>query len=375
MGEAMAIQQEQSIDLKDAQIVAWIRDEKDKNPFASGDPPLKPGFIELHRQSMGRSAPQKFSWAVQEVWGVRDANGQHVSTFEVHIPCVQEVTIETISVISVSGNASQAARDAILDSFGSYDPASGIDPHEWARKSIPADDPQGFGLFDVRQKYRLEKAGAVWSDRSAFEAIRDRIDRGGAAEGPQKYACFFISDSQVSEVPEPSRLVEERLLQSGTNLQDPAVAKAEIDQIVVSLAKPAECDALQLREWREKIGDLLTYPEFMIRWELVHVRIGCVEVALHLPILYTRSSTKQLWVFGYFPNDPLAVLSKIVESCALLGAGAGVVAGLVFSNLAAAIAAFKHVFLECFKSKVTTTVRCVIPGLALLTATENWRRA
>lgn len=371
----MGIQQDQTVDLNERAILDWIRDETDQTVYRSPDPPLKAGFVGLHSQVMGTSPVQKFSWGVLETWSVQDLNRQHVSTFEVCVPHYQEFEVETISFVSVDDRASQDAKDALLQSFRSYNPASGVDPLEWARQALPSNEPMGFGLFDVRQKYSLKKVGRLGSDDSAADAIRNRIETGGIADGPRKYYCSRVSVSLVDELPEPSSMLEERNLPANTDLSDPAIAQAEIEQIVAAVAQPAECDALSLQRWENKVGDLLTYPEFMIRWEFVHVRIGCVEVALHLPLLYTRMSTKQLWVFGYFPRDPLAVLGKIVESCAILAAGAGVVAGLVFANLAAAIAAFKHVFLECFKSKVTTTVHCVIPGLALLTATEAWRRA
>ena len=141
----MSIQQEQTVDLDKPDVFAWVRDMQGQQPFEPSDPPLRQGFVKVIEKTMGRCAqPLRYAWGVRETWAVHDLNGEHISTYEVSVACSQEINVETVSVVSVDETASEDARQAILASFDQYDPSSGIDPHEWARRALPQDAAQGF---------------------------------------------------------------------------------------------------------------------------------------------------------------------------------------------------------------------------------------
>ncbi len=362
----MAIPQEHTIDLNNDQFYAFLAgpsttyDEPDPSPPTSG----------FHKDSDKAMAstpttrPVPFTWVVRETYRVISNKGQYISSIECIVPQTQDLKITTVSVLFIRNDVPADQARIIHDRLQNYDPQSGIDPNDWAREVMPPDVKGGFATFDVRQRAKVEKVGQPRPRTDSRDAILAyfRHQYGEAYRLQTPPATEILRDS-----PAPPSDVHIREV---TDVNSDPEAKTNIDDIAVQL-NPG-CEGLD--SWEQRVADLFHYPEFMVRWELVEVTIGCFHVKLNLPVLYTRTATQQLWVFGRWPRDPAHVLGDIVKDCALTAASVGIIVGLVTVNFVAAEKAFEVVFSACIQQKIGHTVLCVIPGLAIMVNRSPWTR-
>jgi hypothetical protein len=79
-----------------------------------------------------------------------------------------------------------------------------------------------------------------------------------------------------------------------------------------------------------------------------------------------------LYVYVGKTNNLTQIIKNQIKDCAVKGAVAGIVIGIVFENLEAALASFKAVFTECIKYMAKEDAKCLIPNLALLTEEVGW---
>ena len=128
-----------------------------------------------------------------------------------------------------------------------------------------------------------------------------------------------------------------------------------------------ECDSnFKLQQW--KIMTLLHIPEFKLIWRDHSFEIGCgVTVVLTLPVLQTRISELDLYAYARAPSDVGQYIERMIEDCAWKAALAGAVIGIVMANFASALAGFVGAFTDCIETKTADTIKCLIPGLMLMT--------
>jgi len=360
----MAIPQDQTIDLNNDQFYAFLFGPT--TVYNEPDPPTPAGFHKDSDKTMGSSAmPVPFRWIVRETWKVISRQGQYISSLEAIVPTTQDITITTVSVLFIRNDTTPDNARIIHERLQNYnyDPRSPVDPNDWARDAMPPDLKGGFSTFDVRQRARVDKLGQPRQDTSARDAVFDYFRH----QYGEAYTLKGPVTEVLRELPESPKDVHIREVKDVTSEPE---ARTNIDDIARGL-KP-DCEGLE--SWQQRIADLFSYPEFMVRWELVDITIGCFRVKLNLPVLYTRTATQQLWVFGRWPKDPTRVLGDVVKMCALQAAAAGVIVGIALVNFVAALKAFEVVFEACITQKVGHTVECVIPGLAIMVKRNDWTR-
>lgn len=144
-------------------------------------------------------------------------------------------------------------------------------------------------------------------------------------------------------------------------------------------ARVLEC-AYVFKQHNYKIATLFEYPEFKMIWRerrIVLYRDDCgneISIRIQVPIIQIRISRINLWAYMRYPTNTGEVndlIAKVLERCAIRAALSGAVVGVALGNFAAAVAAFKAVFQRCIDEHIDAIIKCMIPGLSLLSEIKN----
>ncbi len=191
----------------------------------------------------------------------------------------------------------------------------------------------------------------------------------------KKLRAHFLEDEPIAGFPDRRKdPVHERDV-TGQNQKD------VLQHIAEKEARVLECaDVFKQHDY--KIAALFDYPEFKMIWRerrAVLYRDKCgneISIRIQVPIIQRRISQINLWAYMRYPTNTGEVndiIAKVLERCAIRAALSGTVVGVALGNFAAAVAAFKAVFQRCIDEHIDAIIKCMIPGLSLLSeARSDW---
>lgn len=340
---------------------SWVK--APTGDFVAPDPDPIPGFEFLLRKEMG-VGNFEYAWPVRRNWAIYYTPGgtgprQPFAILDTTIFLRRRMVLRTVGYLQVDSKLDKNVKDDIRLRMDSYDPASGIDPLDWANEIIP-EGVNGFGAFDQ---------ALTWTASDLkLTTVTDSEDAQLATwRADEEYEVQLLSETPLStwEPPPPQN---EQAVQAKQDLEDPTIATNH----AVSIAAPMHTGCETTNVFTDRIADVFWYPEFKVAWRLRTITIGCIEIKLHVPVLYTRGSTVTLWAYGAHSDDSTGVLLNVLGKCIGTGASSPLVVGLAFFNFPAALLLFNALFLRCIVDSVGNTIECVSAGLSLLTIRTPW---
>lgn len=311
------------------------------------------------------------------------------------MPVRQPVTLTVNSHLLINDSVTdQGIRASIIQEFASYNwsPAN-PDAIAYAQAKINAAGITP-SMFQVRQSFVLTKVGPAVEDLTQVNAIKSLYgidispakpptDSNGRSGGTldftgsnepiggqflsQGFELTLINTSAVGSIPakvaDPVHQIE------GKQNVPPDFAN-----IIAKDSTGMDCNK-PLGTVHQRLMTVFAYPEFEIKWEAVSIRIGCINVVISIPALYMRISAVVLYGYVGTPNGIAQWMVSMVEGCIVKAVLAGAILGIVLDDFAAALAAFRAVFVDCCESIPGQTAMCLVPGLALVTEPQgDWTK-
>lgn len=137
-----------------------------------------------------------------------------------------------------------------------------------------------------------------------------------------------------------------------------------------------DCNINAIDRTEERIASTGSYPSGIFRYENIReftLIDDCgITITCRTKWPEYQLVRKALYVYVGKTNNLTQIVKNQIKDCAVKGAVAGIVIGIVFENLEAALASFKAVFTECIKYMAKEDAKCLIPNLALLTEEVGW---
>ncbi len=137
-----------------------------------------------------------------------------------------------------------------------------------------------------------------------------------------------------------------------------------------------DCNINAIDRTEERIASTGSYPSGNFRYENIReftLIDDCgITITCRTKWPEYQLVRKALYVYVGKTNNLTQIVKNQIKDCAVKGAVAGIVIGIVFENLEAALASFKAVFTECIKYMAKEDAKCLIPNLALLTEEVGW---
>ena len=364
-------------------------------PSLDGPVPAIAGYLLTgDKISIPKAAEIPLTAAVVETYRISQ-NGKLVATVDVTVPVKETVSLTILNHLFIRTTVPEPAKTAILTAFRDYDWGNTPDPNAYADAKMAAAGVTR-DMFSVRQSYHIaKKAGArqlFTQERNALRTLygqnvapeqplsdsRNRTwrdstldlssnDRKLVQEIPQQgYKLDLVNTKSVGKIPnKPLDAMHQMVGKIGDTPNVLDIINAELKGLDCQMGKPIQ----------KRIATVFAYPEFMVRWELVTIQIGCVRVLLTLPFLHIRLSAIVLWAYVGNPPNILPYVIAQLEGCAVKAVLTGALIGVVLSNFAAALATFRVVFVDCVSAIPANTARCLAPGLVLLTEPDgDWKR-
>lgn len=387
-----------------------------------GPEPTRPGYLPLETreagsfeevewldQKTGKLSKRRLSlfWSVHERYTVFERARKRVASIgdiDVIVPQEQPLRLTVLAYLLVGEHdVDPADKNTIVDLFRAYDPRKHKTVDEYVQSLGQTYGHLPFNRIAIAYGYKLDKVGQS-QDR---HEVRDAIL--GAYEGKLRGEVFPRPTDQGDGQPPPSN----RIPLDGAEPYFPQHREISVALIPPSVPlrrspewpapgshsreakKGAELDAAQavaqddlhaldcggtFRKHDYLIAKLFEYPEFrkVLRdYRYVLYRDDCgneVAITVTLPVLQKRTSEISLLAYMRYPDtsqDVTDLVHDVLEECLLQAALASAVIGVALSNFAAALAAFKGIFVECVKFHWKRTLDCMVPGLALITAPED----
>ena len=390
-----------SPNLNSQEVLDFVADERQADgAIFSGPDPVWQGYhvaghaIESGSLSEavgpnGKADALKLIYSVIEHWSVTEGDSPTVMVgdLEFIIPYQQQVVLTLWARLLVKDALAPNLEQKIVEAFDTYNAKNDGEAEQYITRVLEKNPDLNAGMAKIGYSFSLVKKGAaiartevrdatlglytgdtqgvVLPDSKHPEPINS--DGDGYFE-KRKIRVRRISAKVVSGIPPtPKDSVHQAEVQKGQSPQD------IIEQIAKSEASVIECNRLARKDIR--IAELVRYPEFKVvlrdfRWVLYRDRCGNeISVVVTLPVLQIRWSKIDLWAYLRYPSDPAVVndmVERTIETCAVRAALSGAVVGVVLGNFAAALAAFKAVFQDCLVSHFEEFLKCMIPGLAML---------
>ncbi len=123
-----------------------------------------------------------------------------------------------------------------------------------------------------------------------------------------------------------------------------------------------------------KVATLLAYPEYKVIWKRKRIKVGCSTVKIKLPILQTRTRSKELYYSAISREELSRYIERVALKCLKDSAKVGLVVGLALKNVKAALAVFRVLFDACIYAKIGEKFDCFFPELFIKTVKTRWRR-
>ncbi len=323
-------------------------------------------------------------WAVEEI--VKDTAGRPTGRIQSGINTIDVVLAQRLDVnieywVYFKENISADAKNYGRSLISTYDPGvHGDDLQAWIKTQL--NDVLKEDMFTIeacihinkdgnRQELNIKQREALFSlYGQTMGETRGNID---VIDGEGEYEHWargknlnlrkvgeYLKEKQAA--PAITRNVRE--------VEQPktadSVADNIIDEILTELV-PSECISMVQR--RHRLLTLYSWPEFKIVWKKKRIKVGCSKIIIYYPVLMVRISRMVFYVYYSLPTHVDLFILKIAETCAIRSAlGAGII-GIIMSNPAVAIAAFKGLFKRCLEQEIKS---CVNSGLLTVRETGSW---
>ncbi|WP_293906498.1 hypothetical protein, partial [Phenylobacterium sp.] len=204
----------------------------------------------------------------------------------------------------------------------------------------------------------------------------------GANNGSQAYGLFEFNrdyglnrwgdEHQVSWVQVGTDLPSSDKPKLNPNVAREVANLADVDQIIdgiVSAIIPGDCG--RMTSHSQKLLTLGNWPEFMVEWVPAHIKVGCSEIVISLPVIRTRISSLNFYFYYSVPSNTGSFVIRICATCGERAALTGAILGLISTQIELAVPTFVELFTRCAESEIK---RCVDPGLLLLIESDGpWR--
>lgn len=325
-------------------------------------------------------------------------NAKLIGTVDATVPVTELVELSLLNHLLLRTGTPEAQRNAIIAAFSQYDWSTGPDPIAYITQRI-AGTGVTTSMFAVRQSFHLTKkvGGRRTHDQQRnalrllygqqFSSSQAPVDSRGRSAADS--TDDLPTNNQMSDVKLAPRIASEgyrldliatkavgrmalKPVDAMHQVSGSASSTPNVIDIINEQAKGLDC---QLgRPIQKRIATVFAFPEFMIKWDPVVVRIGCVRVTIWLPNLYIRFGLVVLWAYIGNPEGIAQFIVSQIEGCAIKSVLTGALIGIVLSNFAAALAAFRVVFVDCVSGIPARVARCLVPGLVLLTEHDgDWK--
>jgi hypothetical protein len=332
-----------------------------------------------------KGTPIRVWWARQKQCRVRqgEGQGQFVGGSGVVIPCSWQVTIEVFAVLLIKndGSVPAPARTKIEAAFTNFLYPRDGDPLAFIQRTVTNDQTLSTDYFSVVNTFSVTKvAGSFLRKNDQDSTITDLRTgtgtvKGNVWTGPTPSPHIPMKDYFEQHQVQFSCSDEDFLGRVPAPTQDPHIHKLEDEtkehavQTIANNDTPTACQNMQPHNWPLLTIDV--WPEFQIVMKDCSIDIGCgIHIVLTLPVLQSRISGHDLWVYTNYPKDSPRV-DRMVEKCAFEAGLEGAVVGVALFNFPAALSAFLGAFQDCITKRADETIECMVPGLALLISTQK----
>ena len=375
------------------------RDTPNRKPLSS----LPPTLDDFRRLDTTIDVARHKTWLVAAIERryilIRNPQSGPAEPLSTTVPVRTPVILVVVSHLFVRNGVTDDKEQAIAKAFSAYEFVKHGNPQDYA---APLLGPAGVSanMFAILQGWRLEDdrsrpQGFFYEADNALKALYQTnlpgntyrvppAQSGGPSSikpgdvpqleltGPTKrygdgsHQLVLVSET-AAPMPPPVSEAARPLIS-----KDPqALAKQVKDNLGDELHR-IDCTKPFVVKY-VPLAQLAAWPEFKVEWRSRWIHIGCVLTEVPEPRLQTRTS--RLVVNGYYPNInalPQAVVDA-VASCLVSSFAVAAVAGLVLSEFATAVKVFRLLFDACIQYQKEEFRKCLIPGIALLTSTDDWK--
>lgn len=376
----MNIELESGIKFKDQELLEFLINRTLPEISLEIAPPQDFVFDPL--DSRLNTAPydlRDIEFPLAEKWQVVQ-KGNAIAIGEVVVTSIQAVGITTAFLLFSRNGTPIEKLELVRGLFNEYDAAiHGADIESWVKGSLPedisADD------FKVKTSVTVKKDGdrrdGNVAQREAFLYLYTN-----QGDHPIRSEIYLVGDFTFGNWAKDGdvtvRLIGERLVspdykpETAREIQEVPAGTSDanlgtiLDRVIEEIV-PGDCG--KMRREDIKLMSLAAWPEFKVEWKDVRVRIGCATVTITIPIIRTRISNLNFYVYFALPEDVGRTVMAIGRTCAIRAALSGVVVGVIVCNPAAAAAAFNATFKICIEREVQ---RCINPGILILKEAGAW---
>jgi hypothetical protein len=347
------------------------------------EPQIAAGFKLQSTRENSESVEREIEIALAEQWQV-EQRGNAISECDVAVTSMRPLKISTKFHLLSQIDTPDAHLKLVVKLFEDYDAAKhGEDIESWVRNSLPADvsDAQ----FRVETTTSITKSGnsrdGNIAQREAFISLYTRKEPRVKSEVVVVPDMPF--DQWAAEAEVTIRKVGERFLDPNfkpqiakeiqevkpyTNEGDRVAGVTGLLDAITAEVIPGDCGKMNREDI--KLLSLAAWPEFKVEWRDERIRIGCATVVISIPVLKTRISNLNFYVYFALPQEVGRTVIAIGKTCAIRSALGGAVIGVIVGNPAAALVAFNALFRMCIEREVK---RCINPGILVLKEAGEWQ--
>lgn len=283
-------------------------------------------------------------------------NNALLGTVSSYSPAKHTLDVQLSGVLLVLSAIAESKKKLIEDGFRQYDykkePDMQKHAQEWATRHgiLSTEFVVTFTYFLTKTKIEFEDA----QDKRLHELYS--ADLG--------YKLHLISQRCINVVDENDKA-------NDNILEVPSLKDAE--KIIEEELKKREGPCEGLEKVIKKIVQVGWYPEFKTETECHWERILCFDQRVCRDVIYARDANIVLYGTVEYRGVDSAFL-KIFEHCLIESATVAAIIGIILENFAAALAAFRLLFIECVKRHVTELLECLTPDLFVVVERSNWRK-
>ncbi len=386
----MNVSMDTTVNFADQKILSFLAQPHAGSASLSLQGPTPAGFYRADARpnpnNGASSACRAVSYTVRESWAVLDKKHQTVAEFDIDVPTVQDVAVSATHVLFIADNVNAETRARTCDVFRRFDPNVDGDMLAWITANRPAALADSQWLVETEPELRT--LGPARPDTSQRDSL---LYLYGVAAEPRIKSRFFVDPMRTGEQEMRDYIADAgfTLRQTGTAvapettpIRSPlchdvaadavpgaadAAAWPSILDTVVEEVVPSECGPVTPRS--QPIAQIDGWPEFMVKFWPVSIKIGCATITISLPVLHTRTSTAILHAYWAEPADLDKYVGVSARSCLLRAVVAPEVLGTAFVAPPVALGAFLKRFGLCMAEDY---FECAHPGLAVVFEVGKW---
>ena len=373
-------------DLSDERYQVWAADVTAGNSIDGPPPEVPAGYTLGGAPKPVGSQDIVLPGTLRESYFVFEGRNQ-VGDFEIFVPVRQTGRMDLMAHLALRDDLTLDQQERLVEAFDQFDPAGHISAFRAMVEALGDDLDES--SFEILFTHSITRVDPRHEDRDQVDAMRAFYANSQAARfyvpgvtdgGWREYAQR--NNIRIVDGPRPGQPVKatQPPLPDTLHVREVAAGSPiepvleDIISDVIDALGPVDCDFVVANRIEQRIVTLFSYPEFKIEMEPVRIKIGCVRITITLPVFYMRISDLNLWAFLPRSRNVDATLENILRICLIRAVIGGAVVGIVTQNFAAALAAFRIVFIESVKYMAGRTVECLIPELALIAEAHPWHR-